>query len=81
MKFTNYDYKKLRRRSNLFKLITDFQKSCFKCAKLEEWEYVNADIGARSINNACKTYKILHVKAVVNDGEIFLVNELIRSDV
>ena len=80
MRFEEYDYKKIKRRANLFKLITDFQKSGFKCAKLEDLQYVSAAVGARALNAACKHYKIKHIKAVIKKGDIFLINELLHSD-
>ncbi len=79
MKFVEYDYKKLKKYNKLFNLITDFQKSELKCAKLENWNYACAEVGARAINGACKRYNVSHIKAIVSKGEIFLINDAISE--
>lgn len=78
MIFKEFDYKKLKRRSNLYKLLEDFRNSGIKCAILENWNYVNAAVGARSINSACANYKHPYIKAVTKDGQIYLINDLIK---
>lgn len=37
--------------------------------------YTNPNVGARSINSAIKHYKVYGVKAINNDGEIYLIKE------
>lgn len=79
MKLVEYDYKKLRIYSNNTKILTDFQKSELKCAKLEDWSWANAGVGARALNGSCKNLKLYHIKAIVRCGEIYLVNEAITE--
>lgn len=76
--FKEFEYEKTRPYGNLRKLIKDFRDSGFKCAILENWEYANALVGARSINTACKRYKTEYVRAIVRKEQIYLVNDLVK---
>lgn len=74
MYFTEYKGK-LRKRTNINKLLDDFLASGIKVAKLENWEYCTAGGGAGNINRSAKTFGIKTVKAITRNGEIFLVRQ------
>ena len=76
MKFKEYDYKKVKIYNDLYKLLEEFRDSGLKCAILEDVQYSNAEVGARSINQSCARYNYPYIKAVVNNGQIFLINKL-----
>ena len=79
MKFTKCDYSKIDKpiRTNLTKLLLDFQKCEIKCAKVEDWEYCSPQCGASTINRRAKSLKLFHIKAIVRDEEIYIINNLI----
>ena len=74
MRFTEYKGR-IRKKTNVTKLIDDFTNSGIQVAKLEDWEYVTAISGAGTINRAAKRLGIHTVKAVTRNGEIFLVRQ------
>ena len=76
MRFTEYT-ERIRKITNITNLLDSFMESGIKVAKLEDWEYVTAQSGAGTINRAAKRLGIHTVKAVVRNGEIFLI----RTDV
>lgn len=65
-------------RENIYKLIMEFVRSDAECALVAgaEVHYANHNVGARSITAAIKRYKIAGVKAVANDGKVYLVREV-----
>lgn len=77
MKFRECELEQVKKRNSLFNLIEDFSNSGLKCAILEDWKYVSANVGARAINSAAVTYKRKHIKARIRNGNIYLINELI----
>lgn len=77
MFFVKYDYKKLRKNTNLTKLVLDFEASNEKCVKLEDWKYCSAESGANNIKRVAKRLERPYIRAIVRKGEIFLVNDLI----
>ena len=76
MKFTECDINEIvkKKRSNLTKLLFEFRDCEIKCAKLKDWKYCSPRCGAGTINRRAKGLKMPHIKAVVRDEEIYLVN-------
>lgn len=74
MRFTEYKGR-IRRKTNVTKLIDDFLNSGMQVAKLEDWEYVTARSGSGTINYAAKKLGIRTIKAITQNGEIFLVRQ------
>lgn len=81
MKFKEYKFEELKivKRSKWFEILTDFQNSGLKCAILEDWKHKSAENCQNAIIDACKRYRIPHIKSVVRHGEVFLVNNAISE--
>lgn len=64
-------------RANTYKLVKDFVNSGAECALVAgaDKHYANHNVGARSITATIKRYNIVGVKAVANDGKVYLVKE------
>lgn len=80
MKFTAHNYDDLRkskRPCKLIKLVIDFKNSGLKCAKIEDWKYPSAYIGANVITASCKRQKVYpSIRAITRDNEIYLINDI-----
>lgn len=65
-------------RTDLFRLIKEFANSGAECALVAggETHYANPNVGTRSINGAIKLYKFAGIKAIANDGKIYLIKEV-----
>lgn len=74
MRFTEYT-ERIRKITNITNLLDRFMESGIEVAKLEDWDYVTAQSGAGTINRAAKRLGIHTVKAIVRNGEIFLVRQ------
>ena len=84
MRFTEFDFKKIKR-SDLYKfsknirLLDEFKKSGLKCAKVTDWTCKCADYCASSIQQTIKKkhneYK--DIICIGRNGEVFLINEAV----
>ena len=81
MRFVKCDFNEVekKRKSNLSKLILEFRDSGIKCAKLEDWKYCSPRCGAGTINRSAKNLKLHHIKAVVIDDNIYLINTITKE--
>lgn len=79
MHLVPYDKSKLKRtpKTNLFKLVKEFVDSDADCAMVAgaAEHYATPSVGATTINESIKRYKFAQIRAVVNNGEIYLVKE------
>ena len=64
-------------KANVFGIIKEFVNSGAECALVAgaDEHYVNPNVGARSLNSAILRYKFAGVRAVSNDGKLYLVRE------
>lgn len=64
-------------KTDLFRLIKEFANSDAECAVIvgATKHYCTPNCGANTINRAIKNYKIPRMKAIVNDGKVYLVKE------
>ena len=84
MNFTQCDYDSVRhgnfyKRTHIYALVLDFVNAHIKCAKVENWNYKDASVGARVINVSIKRFKFAGIRAISRNGEIYLVNELVQE--
>lgn len=80
MKFTECDFDKAYyKRTKIYDLVLAFVNAHIKCAKVEDWQYKDANTGARVINVSIKHFKFAGIRAISRDGEIYLVNELVQE--
>jgi hypothetical protein len=65
-------------RTPLYRLIKEFAESGCECAEVYggSEHYCTPNCGANTINRAIKNYKVPQIKAIVNNGEIYLIKEL-----
>lgn len=80
MKLVPYEKSKIKRGfkpTKLFAFIEEFRNSDWDGAKVEGWEenYKNLYSAQSSIINSIKHFKITGIRAVVVNGELFLVKE------
>lgn len=66
----------IRRRCNLFAMLTEFAESEHKCVEIEDHKYKTATIGQTSIMSAIKRYRFNNIKVVVNGNRIYLVKQM-----
>lgn len=78
MRFVAYDIKKLRRNGKPSKMLVEFSEAGIKCARVEDWKYASAETGARSINESAQKLHMPHIRASVRNGEIYLINDLVK---
>lgn len=64
-------------RSDNFRLLSEFVDSGLKCAKVEGSHHKSPHYCASSLNQSAKRYNFFSVKAVVRNGELYLINESI----
>ena len=64
-------------KTDLFRLIKDFANSDAECALIAGGteHYCTPNCGATTINRAIKQHKVPQIKAIINDGEIYLIKE------
>lgn len=64
-------------KSGLFHLIKEFADSDAECALLAgaTVHYSTPNSATTTINRAIMNYKIPHIKAIVNGGEVYLIKE------
>lgn len=84
MKFTecNFDevnYRGFYKRTKLYDILLSFVNAHIKCARVEDWRYTDAMVGARVINTSIKRFKFAGIRAISRKGEIYLVNELVQE--
>lgn len=84
MKFTECDFDKVKykayyKRTKIYDLVLAFVNAHIKCAKIEDWQYKDATVGARVINVSIKHFKFAGIRAISRGGEIYLVNELVQE--
>ena len=84
MKFTECEFDKVKyrayyKRSKVYDLLLNFVNAHIKCAKIEDWQYKDAMVGARVINVSIKHFKFAGIRAISRNGEIYLVNELVQE--
>lgn len=60
------------KRTKLLALIEDFKNSGLDLARVEDWEYVSAGVGANAIRVAIKHFKIGCVHVFTRNGNIYL---------
>ena len=84
MKFTQCDfddvkYREFYKRTKIYDLVYSFLNAHIKCARVEDWKYKDATVGARVINVSIKRFKFAGIRAISRNGEIYLVNELVQE--
>lgn len=67
-----HERKKGFKRTKLLALIEDFKNSDLDLARVEDWEYVSAKVGANAINAAIRNFKIGGVRAFTRKENIYL---------
>lgn len=78
MKLTKRNYNPyVRRRSNNRKILEEFNamtidKEC-ESVEVTNYSHKNANGCATALNASAKRYHILNVRAVVNDGRVYLI--------
>lgn len=82
IRFVECDYKEVEKptRSNLTNLLAAFENRHIKCAKIEDSTYCSPRCGANTINRRAKSLNLFHIKAVVRNGNIYLVNQILNKD-
>lgn len=67
-----HERKKGFKRTKLLALIEEFRDSGLDLARLEDWNYTSAKVGANAVNAAAKHFKIGCVHAFTRNGNIYL---------
>lgn len=80
MELIAYDKKKINnikgfKKTDILMTIEEFVESDMDCVKVKGWTHKNATSCMSSFRNAIIRYKFGGVRALVRDGEVFLIKE------
>lgn len=64
------------RKTKHYELLLEFAESDMDCALVENWVGKNASIKAANLNRSAQHFKMLHIRAIVRRGNIYLIKEL-----
>lgn len=70
--------KEPNRKQPLTKIIYAFIGTGFKCARLEDMNYKNIDTAYKSFVNTIWKEKLSHIKVIMRNDNLYLVNTLIK---
>lgn len=79
MYLTPYTKSKLQssnfQRCKLQKILEEFRDSDMDCAKIEGWEYKDANTCAASFAGSIKRFNVKGIRAISRQGEVFPIKE------
>ena len=79
MKFTSVTEKEMKKgykRTKLHTILLEFSESDYNAARLDDHEYKTANSGASALRQAAKNFGMPHIRAIVRNGNIFLLKIL-----
>lgn len=79
MKLVPYNKNELEKgykQTKNYAILLEFAESDMECALVENWVGKNATVKAANLNKSAKRFGMLHIRAIVRRGEIYLIKEL-----